>query len=97
MDPKSITLPLGYIPFAPNNGIEPLAKRFSVFRSTTELVRRKIMKKFKQCERTGIWTQDQRLKRPLLYRWAMHPVQFKFTQYGTWTHFDAVKGHYPNL
>ena len=54
MDPKSITLPLGYIPFAPNNGIEPLAKRFSVFRSTTELVRRKIMKKFKQCERTGI-------------------------------------------
>jgi hypothetical protein len=46
MDPKSITLPLGYIPFAPNNGIEPLAKRFSVFRSTTELVRRKIMKKF---------------------------------------------------
>jgi hypothetical protein len=44
MDPKSITLPLGYIPFAPNNGIEPLAKRFSVFRSTTELVRRKATK-----------------------------------------------------
>lgn len=51
MESKSIALPLGHVPFnhtnrsdkllriLPNNGIEPLTKRFSVFCSTTELVR----------------------------------------------------------
>jgi hypothetical protein len=84
MESKSTTLPLGYIPVIPNNGIEPLAKRFSVSCSTTELVRRihdiygwNFMRKnyfYILHEHTGIWTQDQRLKRPLLYCWAMYPI-----------------------